>query len=74
MNLKQIGEMSVAQYDTRFTQLIKYVPMYEIDEWKKAQKFLSRLRVDLQQTLSTWSVDSYEEALNRALTTERNLL
>jgi len=27
MNLKQIGEMSVAQYDTQFNQLIKYVPM-----------------------------------------------
>lgn len=74
MNLKQTREMLVAQYDTRFTQLIKYVSMYEIDEWQMVQKFLSGLRVDLQQALSTWSIESYKEALNRALMTERNLL
>ena len=74
MNLKQTGEMSVTQYDTKFNQLIKYVPMYNADEWQKAQKFLSGLRIELQQALSTWTVDSYEEALNKALTTEKNLL
>ena len=35
---------------------------------------MSGLRVELVQALSTWSIDSYEEALSRALTTERNLL
>ena len=53
MNLKQTGEMSVAQYNTQFNQLIKYVPMYDADEWKKVQKFLSKLWVELQQALST---------------------
>ncbi|XP_052197226.1 uncharacterized protein LOC127804408 [Diospyros lotus] len=66
--------MSVAQYDTKFNQLIKYVPMYDTDEWQKAQKFMSGLRVDLLQALSTWSIESYEEALSKALTMERNLL
>ena len=73
-NLKQTGEVSVAQYDAKFNQLIKYVPMYDADEWQKAQKFMSGLRVELLQALSTWSISSYEEALSRALTTERNLL
>ncbi|XP_052209193.1 uncharacterized protein LOC127812711 [Diospyros lotus] len=66
--------MSVAQYDTKFNHLIKYVPMYDTDEWQKAQKFMSGLRVDLLQALSTWSIESYEEALSKSLTTERNLL
>ncbi|XP_052189966.1 uncharacterized protein LOC127799782 [Diospyros lotus] len=66
--------MSVAQYDTKFNQLIKYVPMYDADEWQKAQKFMSGLRVELLQALSTWSIDSYEETLSKALITERNLL
>ena len=38
MRLKQTDEVSVSQYDNRFTQLIKYVPMYETDESQKAQK------------------------------------
>ncbi|XP_052172213.1 uncharacterized protein LOC127788143 [Diospyros lotus] len=74
VNQKQTGEMSVAQYDTKFNHLIKYKPMYDTDEWQKAQKFMSGLRVDLLQALSTWSIKSYEEALSKALTTERNLL
>ena len=36
MNPKQTGEMLVAQYDTKFNQLIKYVLMYNADEWQKA--------------------------------------
>ena len=33
MKLRQTDEMSVTQYDVKFTQLIRYVPMYETDEW-----------------------------------------
>jgi len=73
MRLKQTDEMSVTQYDIRFTQLIKYVPMYETDESQKAQKFVSGLQVNLQQVLSGWDVDTYKEALHRTLTIERNL-
>lgn len=53
MNLKQTREMSVAQYDIKSTQLIKYMSMYDVDKWKKAQNFLSGLRVELQKALST---------------------
>ncbi|XP_052210336.1 uncharacterized protein LOC127813416 [Diospyros lotus] len=35
---------------------------------------MSRLQVDLLQALSTWSIESYGEALSKALTTEMNLL
>ncbi|XP_052187706.1 uncharacterized protein LOC127798285 [Diospyros lotus] len=73
MRLKQTGEMSVSQYDNRFIQLIKYVPMYETDESQKAQKFVSGLQEHLQQVLSGWDVETYKEALHRALTIERNL-
>ncbi|XP_052207947.1 uncharacterized protein LOC127811811 [Diospyros lotus] len=74
MNLKQTDEMSVTQYDVKFTQLIRYVPMYETDERQKAQKFVSGLKVDLQQALSSCTINTYNEALDRALTTEMNLL
>ncbi|XP_052177545.1 uncharacterized protein LOC127791600 [Diospyros lotus] len=74
MKLKQTDEMLVTQYDVKFTQLIRYVPMYEADEWKKAQKFVSGLKVGLQQAISSWNLDTYNEALDRALSTETNLL
>lgn len=48
--------------------------MYEADEWKKAQKFVSGLKVGLQQTLISCAMDTYNEVLDRALTTETNLL
>ena len=74
MQLKQTRDMTVAQYDAKFVQLIKYVPMYETDEWQKAQKFVSGLKAELQQALSTWELSTYETALHKALTTERNML
>jgi len=64
MRLKQTDEVSVSQYDNRFTQLIKYVPMYETDKSQKAQKFVSGLQVNLQEVLSGWDVDTYKEAIH----------
>ncbi|XP_052198240.1 uncharacterized protein LOC127805518 [Diospyros lotus] len=73
MRLKQTEEMSVNQYDNRFTQLVKYMLMYQTDESQKAQKFVSGLQVSLQQVLSGWDIDTYKEAFHQALTIERNL-
>ena len=39
MELKQAGDMLVAQYEDAFTRLIKYMPIYESDERIKAQSF-----------------------------------
>jgi len=36
MGLKQMEDMSVAQYEDAFTRLIKYMPIYESDEKIKA--------------------------------------
>ena len=47
MKLKQADEMSVSQYDAKFTQLIKYVPIYEANKWQRAQKFVGGLRLEL---------------------------
>ena len=48
--------------------------MYEVDEWQRVHKFVGGLRVELQQALSACAINSYNEALDRALTTETNLL
>jgi len=36
MNLKQTGDMTVAQYEDSFTRLIKYIPIYNLDKEAKA--------------------------------------
>jgi len=48
MNLKQVGNMTVAQYEDYFTWLIKYTPIYNLDEEAKAQKFLRGLKLEIQ--------------------------
>ena len=36
MNLKQTGDITVTQYEDNFTRLIKYMPIYNLDEEIKA--------------------------------------
>ena len=53
MNLRQIGDMSIAQYEDNFTQLIKSMPIYNLYEEVKAHKFLKGLKLEIQLTLSS---------------------
>ncbi|XP_052181978.1 uncharacterized protein LOC127794771 [Diospyros lotus] len=47
MDLKQTGDMFVAQYEDHFTRLIKYMPIYNLDREAKAQKFLRGLKLEI---------------------------
>ena len=40
MDLKQAGNMTVAQYEDHFTRLIKYMPIYNLNEEAKPRNFL----------------------------------
>ena len=73
IELKQTGNMTVAQYEDAFTHLIKYMPIYESDERIKAQKFLEGLKLRIQRALSTVSTWSYAEVVLQAMTIEANL-
>ncbi|XP_052171608.1 uncharacterized protein LOC127787583 [Diospyros lotus] len=73
MELKQIGDMIVAQYEDAFSRLIRYMPIYEGDERIKAQKFLGGLNLRLQRALSSISTQSYTKVELQAFTTEANL-
>ncbi|XP_052176621.1 uncharacterized protein LOC127790928 [Diospyros lotus] len=73
MELKQTGDMTVAQYEDAFSRLIKYMPIYEGDERIKAQKFWGGLNSKLQRALSSISTQSYTEVVLQAFTTEANL-
>ncbi|XP_052172278.1 uncharacterized protein LOC127788207 [Diospyros lotus] len=72
MNLKQTGDMSVAQYEDHFTRLIKYMPIYNLDEEAKAQKFLGGLKWKIQLALSSLGTRTYAEVVLQALTVESN--
>ncbi|XP_052197371.1 uncharacterized protein LOC127804537 [Diospyros lotus] len=73
MELKQTGDMTVAQYEDAFSRLIQYMPIYEGDERIKAQKFLGGLNLKLQRALSSINTQSYSEVVLQAFTTEANL-
>ncbi|XP_052204017.1 uncharacterized protein LOC127809294 [Diospyros lotus] len=73
MELRQTGDMSVAQYEDAFSRLIRYMPIYEGDERITAQKFLGGLNLKLQRALSSASTQTYSEAVLQAYTTEANL-
>ncbi|XP_052187885.1 uncharacterized protein LOC127798391 [Diospyros lotus] len=73
MELKQIGDMSVARYEDAFSRLIRYMPIYEEDERIKAQKFLGGLNLKFQRALSSINTQSYLEMVLQAFTTEANL-
>ncbi|XP_052197408.1 uncharacterized protein LOC127804551 [Diospyros lotus] len=73
MELKQTGDMSVAQYEDTFSRLIRHMLIYEEDERVKAQKFLGGLSLKLQRALSSINTQSYSEVMLQAFTTEANL-
>ena len=73
MNLKQTGDMSVTQYKDHFTWLIKYMPIYNLDEEAKAQKFLGGLKLKIQLALSSLGARTYKEVVLQALIVESNL-
>ena len=72
MNLKQTGDMSIAQYEDHFTRLIKYMPIYNLDVGAKAQKFLGGLKWKIQLALSSLGTYTYTEVVLQALTVESN--
>ncbi|XP_052203150.1 uncharacterized protein LOC127808617 [Diospyros lotus] len=72
--LTQSEDMSVVQYEAKFSKLIKYVPMYTTDEFEKAQKFFQGLRKEVKQVLYAWNIRTFDDAVEKAITVERNMM
>ncbi|XP_052177522.1 uncharacterized protein LOC127791580 [Diospyros lotus] len=64
----------MVQYEAKFSKLIKYVPMYTTDDFEKAQKFFQGLRKEVKQVLYTWNICTFEDAVKKAITVERNMI
>ena len=74
MSLRQGPNMSVAQYEAEFLRLIKYMPLYGMDDVEKGRKFLQGLRIQFQQLTSLVYVDSYVDIVFKAMTAEENMM
>ncbi|XP_052206783.1 uncharacterized protein LOC127811112 [Diospyros lotus] len=74
LKLNQSEDMFVVQYEAKFSKLIKYVPMYTTDEFEKAQKFFQGLRKEVKQVLYAWNIRTFDDAVEKAITVERNMM
>ena len=74
MSLRQGPNMSVAQYETEFLRLIKYMSLYGMDDVEKGRKFLQDLRIEFQQLMSLVHVESYADIVFKAMTVEENMM
>ncbi|KAK1365675.1 hypothetical protein POM88_041236 [Heracleum sosnowskyi] len=69
LELKQ-GSMTVPQYETRFTELSRFVPTYVDTEKKKAKRFQQGLRSWIRSKLAVLELDTYAAVVQKAMIAE----
>ena len=67
------GAMSVAEYETKFTELARYAPHMVDIEYKKARKFEGGLNVAILDRINVLKLPNYVNVLDRALMAESNI-
>ncbi|XP_028090427.1 uncharacterized protein LOC114290687 [Camellia sinensis] len=72
MELKQ-NNMSVAEYEAKFTELARFPPHMFDTDYKKARHFEGGLRDDILEKVNVLKLDTYIEVLNRAIISEANI-
>ncbi|XP_028114161.1 uncharacterized protein LOC114312145 [Camellia sinensis] len=70
--LKQ-GNMSVAEYEAKFTELARFAPHMMDTDYKKAQKFEGGLMLEVFDQVRILKLPTYVEVLDRALMAETTL-
>ncbi|KAK1375434.1 CCHC-type domain-containing protein [Heracleum sosnowskyi] len=69
LELKQ-GNMTVPQYETKFTELSRFVPTYVDTEKKKAKRFQQGLRSWIRSKLAILELDTYAAVVQKAMIAE----
>ncbi|XP_059627995.1 uncharacterized protein LOC132270807 isoform X2 [Cornus florida] len=64
------GNMSVAEYENKFTSLSRFAPEVVRDEANKTRKFVSGLNHRIRPLITTQFIKVYSEAVERALMLE----
>jgi len=70
--LKQ-GDMTVAKYEAKFTELAQYAPHMVNTDNKKARKFEGGLDLDMFDRVGVLKLPKYVDVLDRALMSEANI-
>ncbi|XP_028110095.1 uncharacterized protein LOC114308662 [Camellia sinensis] len=70
--LKQ-GTLSVAEYESKFTELARYAPHMVDTNYKKARKFEGGLHVEVLDRVNVLKLEKYIDVLYRALMAETNI-
>ncbi|KND54549.1 hypothetical protein BSCH_02420 [Candidatus Paraburkholderia schumanniana] len=64
------GLQSVAEYETQFTKLSRYAPMFVGTEQLRIRRFIQGLNVELQESLVALPIETYGDAVEKALRVE----
>ena len=70
--LKQ-GTMSVAEFETKYTELARYAPHMVDTDYKKARKLEGDLNVAILDRINVLKLPNYVNVLDRALMAESNI-
>ncbi|XP_028083299.1 uncharacterized protein LOC114284562 [Camellia sinensis] len=70
--LKQ-DNLTVAEYEAKFTKLARFTPHMVDTDYKKARKFEGGLSNDIQERVNILKLPTYVDVLNRALMSETNM-
>ena len=65
--------MSVAEYESKFTELARYAPHMVDTDYKKARKFEGGLHVEVLDRVNGLKLEKYVDVLDRALMAETNI-
>ncbi|XP_071933704.1 uncharacterized protein [Coffea arabica] len=60
------GVSSVAEYETQFTKLSKFVPELIATEPRKVRRFMQGLNVEIHETLAAAQINTFTEVLEKA--------
>lgn len=69
LELKQ-GNMSVSEYETKFTELARFVPTYVDTEKKKAKRFQQGLKSWIRSKLAILELNTYAAVVQKAMIAE----
>ncbi|XP_028096831.1 uncharacterized protein LOC114296704 [Camellia sinensis] len=67
------GTMSVAKYESKFTQLARFASYVIPTEARKARKFEARLHAEIKDRLEVLKLPTYAEGVDRAYITEKGI-
>ncbi|XP_028075030.1 uncharacterized protein LOC114277336 [Camellia sinensis] len=67
------GNLTVAEYKAKFTELAKFAPHIVDTDYKKVRKFEGGLHNDIQERVNVLKLPTYVDVLDRALMLETNM-